>query len=271
MTDDRLSDTFDRVLAGHPVPAGAAPLAAFADGVRAVAVRPGRPSPQLAELLADGLLTTPDGPLTTTVRTPGVARPIARRRRRRTVLGILTAAAVKLASAGAVAQAATGLGIALAAVTGAGAAGVLPDPVQDRVSGILEAVTPFDLPDPAADRSAVDEKPAPQEEVTTGTGGGAQDGEPPAEHPAQSEFGRQVSDEAQDGGADGDDVSDEARATHRPGVPPAPAPQQPGTEQPAPGSTVPGQRGTPPPAPVDAPVAPRSPAEERPDTEPGRP
>lgn len=52
----------------------------------------------------------------------------------------------KFLSAGAVAQAATGAGIVVVAVTGAGAVGVLPGPVQDTVAGVVETVTPLDLP-----------------------------------------------------------------------------------------------------------------------------
>lgn len=52
----------------------------------------------------------------------------------------------KFLSVGAVAQAATGAGIVVVAVTGAGAVGVLPDPVQDTVAGVVETVTPLDLP-----------------------------------------------------------------------------------------------------------------------------
>ncbi|MGY2085282.1 hypothetical protein [Blastococcus sp. SYSU DS0539] len=53
----------------------------------------------------------------------------------------------KFAGAGTVAQVATGLGIAAAGVTGAGAAGALPAPVQDAVASAVESVTPFELPE----------------------------------------------------------------------------------------------------------------------------
>jgi hypothetical protein len=56
------------------------------------------------------------------------------------------ALAAKIASASSLAQATAGLGIAVAGVTGAGAAGVLPGPIQDGVAGAVETVTPFDLP-----------------------------------------------------------------------------------------------------------------------------
>src|SRR4051794_25984925 len=58
----------------------------------------------------------------------------------------VAALAAKVAGASTVAQVAAGLGIAVAGVTGAGAAGVLPGPVQDGVAGAVESVTPFDLP-----------------------------------------------------------------------------------------------------------------------------
>src|SRR4051794_9876181 len=64
----------------------------------------------------------------------------------------LAALAAKVASASTVAQATAGLGIAVAGVTGAGAAGVLPGPVQDGVATTVEAVTPFDLPHSVDDR-----------------------------------------------------------------------------------------------------------------------
>ncbi len=72
----------------------------------------------------------------------------------------LAAVVAKVAAAGTVAQATAGLGIALAGVTGAGAAGVLPVTVQDTVAAAVETVTPFDLPDShdvdEADDSGVD-------------------------------------------------------------------------------------------------------------------
>jgi hypothetical protein len=76
----------------------------------------------------------------------------------------------KLLSAGAIAQAATGAGLAVVVVTGAGAAGVLPDPVQNTVSSVVKTVTPFDMPsgeepaveDPATEEPVVEEPEAEQ-------------------------------------------------------------------------------------------------------------
>ena len=64
----------------------------------------------------------------------------------------IAAVLTKIASASTVAQVAAGLGVTVAGITGAGAAGVLPGPVQDGVAGAIEAVTPFDVPDSHDDR-----------------------------------------------------------------------------------------------------------------------
>ena len=258
MTSDSFDEAFDRLLAGRPVPAEAALLVAFTNGVRADATHPGRPSPQLAKLLANGLPTAPDAADTRTAADPAATQP-AGRRWRRARIGILAAAVAKFASVGAVAQAATGVGIVLASVTGAGAAGVLPDPIQGQVSGVLEAVTPFELPDAADDTSATREEPAGAE-VATETGRAPQDGESPSGSPA--EFGRRVSGEAQAGDVDGRAVSDQARDNHRP---PVPAAGQPATDRPGPAESAPGQaqnRG-----PATSPADPASPGK----AQPGRP
>lgn len=88
----------------------------------------------------------------------------------------IAALVAKVASASTIAQATAGLGIAVAGVTGAGAAGVLPGPVQDTVAGAVEAVTPFELPHSADDASGrphtapdvhEDDAPAPVVPTTT--------------------------------------------------------------------------------------------------------
>jgi hypothetical protein len=65
------------------------------------------------------------------------------------LLDALATAVAKVVWASTVAQVATGLGLTVAGVTGSGADGVLPGPVQDGVAGAIEAVTPFDVPDSA--------------------------------------------------------------------------------------------------------------------------
>jgi hypothetical protein len=188
------------------------------------------------------------------------------------MLGFLAAGAAKFASAGAVAQAATGLGIALASVTGAGAAGVLPAGVQDHVSGVLEAVTPFDLPgsDEPSSTPAVEETGGTQEETATDNGATNDlgqlppDGETVPVTPEQAGFGADVSTDAQDGGVDGRVVSGEARAEHRPDRPDTPAsegsvPVPAAPERP----DTPASEGS-----VAAPVAPDRPDTERPESAP---
>jgi hypothetical protein len=69
------------------------------------------------------------------------------------LLSGLTALAAKIASASTVAQATCGLGLAVAGITGAGAAGVLPGAVQDGVAGAVESITPFELPHTADDHA----------------------------------------------------------------------------------------------------------------------
>ena len=80
----------------------------------------------------------------------------------------------KLLSAGAVAQAATGAGIVLVAFTGAGAAGVLPGPVQDTFTSIVSDETATEetpAEEPPAEEAPVDEAPVEEAPVE----------EPPAE------------------------------------------------------------------------------------------
>src|SRR3954447_1737932 len=76
------------------------------------------------------------------------------------LLSALTALVAKIASASTVAQATCGLGLAVAGITGAGAAGVLPGAVQDGVAGAVESITPVELP-PSADDVAADRRSGP--------------------------------------------------------------------------------------------------------------
>ncbi len=61
---------------------------------------------------------------------------------------LLAGLTTKLAALGLGAKATLGLGIASVAVTGAGAANVLPDPAQHAVASVVNAVSPLELPDP---------------------------------------------------------------------------------------------------------------------------
>jgi hypothetical protein len=163
---------FEAFLAGRPVPGqvdgGSPAVAAFAGAVRATATLPGRPSAALAELLVTGLLTDQPSPSTRTAPSAGSTPRRSRVRRRRFAM-FFPALLAKFLSAGAVAQACSGAGIALVAFTGAGAAGVLPGPVQDTFSSVV-----------GSDTTAADESTTPEEgdgaatatptETGTGTG-----------------------------------------------------------------------------------------------------
>jgi hypothetical protein len=136
---------FEAFLAGRPVPDeadGAFPaVAAFSDAVRATATQPGRPSAALAELLATGLLTDQSSPSLRAAPSAGSSLRRSRVRRRRRFAMFFPALLAKFLSAGAVAQAASGAGIALVAFTGAGVVGVLPGPVQDTFSSVVGSNT----------------------------------------------------------------------------------------------------------------------------------
>lgn len=98
---------------------------------------------------------------------------------------IFPALLAKFLSAGAFAQAATGAGVVLVTVTGAGAAGVLPAPVQDSFATVVATVTPLEAPtseeEPLADEPVEDE--APVEEVPADE---LQTEEPAVEEPADA-------------------------------------------------------------------------------------
>ena len=173
--DDRASeDAFEALLAGRPVPEGAAGLAAFTGAVRGAAASPGRPSAALADLLSTGLLTDQSSPSTRTAPTAGTTRSRGRTRRRLPV--IATALIAKFLSAGAVAQAAAGAGVVVVVAAGAGTAGVLPEDAQTAFSdltGISEvAEEPADPVLPPVEEEVEDDgsldpaDPAPIEEDT---------------------------------------------------------------------------------------------------------
>ena len=159
---------FEAFLAGRPVPVdsdgGASAVGAFAGAVRATTTVPGRPSAALAELLATGLLTDQSTPSTRTARSAGSPprRPV--RRRRSAVF--FPALLAKFLSAGAVAQAASGAGIALVAFTGAGATGLLGDDVQTTIASAVGAEDTTDVVTPGA---TTPDAPTPDDE-TAGTG-----------------------------------------------------------------------------------------------------
>ena len=146
--DDAAAEAF---LSGRPLGAGElGPLAAFADDVRAaVDGPPPAPTAAMATLLTKGI-STPTGAtratLAPTAGTRGAA--VSKRRKPMLISELLAGLLAKLAGLGAASKAALGLGVAAASVTGAGAAGILPDPAQHAVATAVSAATPFELPDP---------------------------------------------------------------------------------------------------------------------------
>jgi hypothetical protein len=237
--DDTVEDAFQAYLAGRPVAGEAADsiqaVVAFSEAVRASATQPGRPNAALAELLATGRLTDQSSPSLRTARSAGAppSRGVSRIRNRRRFAMIFPVLLAKFLSAGAVAQAATGAGIVLVAVTGAGAAGALPDPMQNTVATAVETVTPFEFPgeeetvpgdESVVDEPLTDEDPAVDEpaveDPTLEDGWDATTGfdrdEWALRGPADGQsFGSWVSEAARHGGVDGHVVRDWA---HRKGV-----------------------------------------------------
>jgi hypothetical protein len=125
----------------------------------------------------------------------------------------------KFLSAGAVAQAASGAGICLVAFTGAGAAGVLPDPVQETFSSVVGTETAGETAVPA-DPTGTDTGTVPATEVEDPALGTPAVVAPTdltledwAKGPAPDQsFGDWVSDGARHGYADGKTISEWAHA-----------------------------------------------------------
>lgn len=103
---------------------------------------------------------------------------------------IFPALLAKILAGGALAQAATGATVVVVAVTGAGAAGVLPGPVQDRFAAVVEVATPFEAPtsEEPTDEPPVTEEPVEEPVDQTPVGEPVVDEEPveePVEEPAE--------------------------------------------------------------------------------------
>jgi hypothetical protein len=159
---------FEAFLAGRTMPSGADDgTVAFAGAVRATATQPGRPNAALAELLATGLLIDQSSPSIRTALSAGSSPRRSRVRRRRRFAMFFPALLAKFLSAGAVAQAASGVGIALVAFTGAGATGLLGDNVQTTLTSVVGAadettgdVTPEASPSPEETETPAVKTPA---------------------------------------------------------------------------------------------------------------
>ena len=138
-------------------------LIPFVDDLGALATAPPPVlKPALATLLAEGFsIEKGDLPATAASNVTGPARQAAglpKWRKKLIVSELLAGIAAKLAGLGIAAKAGLGLTVAAASVTSAGAAGVLPDPVQHAVANTVEASTPFSFPDAADDDGTKEDK-----------------------------------------------------------------------------------------------------------------
>jgi hypothetical protein len=121
-------DAIDALLAGNPAGQDAAGVSSFIEDLRTAAEAVPTPSPALAAAITAGGIST---------HQPNVAQW---RKWRMKIQGFV-------AGLGIAGKLALGVGVAAAATTSAGAAGVLPGPVQHAVSDAVGAVTPFSIPD----------------------------------------------------------------------------------------------------------------------------
>ncbi len=146
--DDR---AVDALLTGSAPDEELASLSSFVADVRSAAEAVPLPSPALAAALAAGLSTSNeqgDLPVTAASNAHGPAQQAAGLPKWRTLKMKIKGLVAGLGIAGKVAL---GAGLAAAATTGAGAAGVLPGPVQHAVASAFDTVTPFSMPDAPAE------------------------------------------------------------------------------------------------------------------------
>ena len=184
-----------------------AAVAAFVRDLRGTAARPAPPpSPALAAVLRDGVPG----------RTDRATVPASRRARR--AFGWRR----RLAVAG------VGTGIALTSVVGAGAAGLLPQPVEEVVGQAVAALTPLELPPRGPDGATVGREPsAGRGTAPSVTGGGP--GRSSAPEPSTTGRGPAPSSTA---GGDAGTTTTTAPPGGTTSTPPSPGD--------GPGSTVPG-------------------------------
>jgi hypothetical protein len=153
-----LDADFDMLVEGIVVNPGLAPLARLVDDVQVAAGGPPPvPSDELVTILAGGGVDAGD-------LSPGACRAgrIARRyapasrpegAARRPAAGM----AGRIGAFGLIAKAGLALAVAGAGAAGAAATGVLPDPAVSLVRRAIDVVTPFDLPDAAAQSAGRDD------------------------------------------------------------------------------------------------------------------
>jgi hypothetical protein len=182
------------------------PLALLLSQVHELGSSAPAPTPALAALLQDGFVPA---------AAAATHLPVAPRPARHSRLAALAGLSLGL-------KVLTGTGVALAGVTTAAGAGVLPDVVQERISGVVRTLTPFDL-DPAPvspgerPEPATSPTSAPADDQETGPTGQTPPAPAPAIEPPRATPAQEPA----------------APAPQQAATPPAPAPQQ-TPERPAP-------------------------------------
>jgi hypothetical protein len=143
-------DVVEALLAGRTVPPGWGGVGAFVVEARSAGQgEPPAPSAELQAILTEGFSIAPDADATPRRARrgdrAGSTDPV--RRRRMAIAELVT-------GLGLGAKVLLGAGVASASLTAAGAAGVLPGPVDHAVEGVVRTATPFDISDddgPATD------------------------------------------------------------------------------------------------------------------------
>ncbi|GAA1797068.1 hypothetical protein HC028_19770 [Planosporangium flavigriseum] len=171
MTGDRIDDaTVEALLTGRRAFATEPELTAFTAALRSAGTRPGQPSPRLAAMLATGVFTEKgDLPATaaSNVHGPAARRQVAGLPKwRQKKMAIETAFATmvgKFVALGWAAKAAAVSTVAVASIGGAGAAGALPEPLQQPFDRTVHSV----IPDyPAGNQKPTTPAPAPSVSAT---------------------------------------------------------------------------------------------------------
>jgi hypothetical protein len=138
-------DAVEALLAGRSAPPGWGAVGAFVVEARSAGRgEPPAPSSELRAILAAGLSPASEAdaahaPGARGDRAVGSTVPVRRSRR--------MAVAELVAGLGLGAKVLLGAGVASASLTAAGAAGVLPGPVDHAVEGVVRTATPFDISD----------------------------------------------------------------------------------------------------------------------------
>jgi hypothetical protein len=136
-------EAIEALTLGDDVVLELAPLAVFADRVRAVGEEPApRPSLELQSLFASQAATKANRSVRA-MRPAGWGPVVRPRRAQERLAGV----AGRVAGLGIAAKLALGVSVATAGVAGAGVAGALPDGATQAVQHAIEAVTPLDLGD----------------------------------------------------------------------------------------------------------------------------